>query len=67
MFFKDSAYSGYKLAFTVLRAASATHKQFTMQAVAVAIAKAMWVRGKCEETNLTRAHSATLRLGRRAI
>ena len=28
--------------------ACATHKQFTMQAVAVAIAKA-WVRGKCEE------------------
>ena len=31
--------------------ACATHKQFTMQAVAVAIAKAMWawVRGKCED------------------
>ena len=31
--------------------ACATHKQFTMQAVAVAIAKATWawVRGKCEE------------------
>ena len=34
--------------------ACATHKQFTMQAVAVAIAKAAWawvreVRGKCEE------------------
>ena len=30
---------------------TATHKQFTMQAVAVAIAKATWawVRGKCEE------------------
>ena len=25
------------------------HKQFTMQAVALAIAKATWVRGKCEE------------------
>ena len=31
--------------------ACATHKQFTMQMVAVAIAKATWnwVRGKCEE------------------
>ena len=31
--------------------ACATHKQFTMQAVAVAVAKATWnwVRGKCEE------------------
>ena len=31
--------------------ACATHKQFNMQAVAVAIAKATWawVRGKCEE------------------
>jgi hypothetical protein len=31
--------------------ACATHKQFTMQMVAVAIAKATWnwVRGKCED------------------
>ena len=29
--------------------ACATHKQFTMQAVAVALAKATWVRGKYEE------------------
>jgi hypothetical protein len=47
--------------------ACATHKQFTMQMVAMAIAKATWnwVRGKCEEAMREVFGSGARRAGRR--